>query len=387
MNIDGVGANTCTNVAASTEQQATGEVGKENPIVAIEGGGDSACTNVSEETMDESLHPSASTQISGENVSNLSPAISKQSIFTIVLDLNGLLFMRRQQPSTIHESLEYSANKHIVLRPGCIAFLKAILGRFNVGIWSTASSHNILQMLRVLQNKTGEALHFFAIWTQDTCYVSTNPKFFRPDNPDVQAMFKPLAKIAVGYECDPRRTVLIDDSPYKGCVSPANNCIFPSKFDDEKMDDNVLLGELLPYLLQLDENEDLRAFIESNRYGQPPIPIDEYKNAREHFNILNEKWSSNTSINTIRLPIAEQLRDICELHKESASSRTDKRKEEIKRTMESEDMSVESMKAPKLILLARKLGCSTPNLKGPQAKAFINRTLNEFGLLKIAKKR
>ena len=106
MNIDEVGANTCTNVAASTEQQATDEVGKENPIMTIEGGGDTARTNVSEETMDKSLHPSASTQISGENVSNLSAPISKQSIFTIVLDLNGLLLMRRQQPSTIHESLQ-----------------------------------------------------------------------------------------------------------------------------------------------------------------------------------------------------------------------------------------------------------------------------------------
>ena len=169
------------------------------------------------------------------------------------------------------------------------------------------------------------------MWTQDTCYVSTNPKLFRLDNPDVQAMFKPLVKIAVMYECDPRRTVLIDDSPYKGCVSPANNCIFPSEFDDEKMEDNVLLGKLLPYLLQLDENEDVCAFIESNRYGQPPIPNDtEYKNSREHFNILNEKWSSNTSINTTRIPIAEQLRDICELHEESASSRTNRRKKRSK---------------------------------------------------------
>ena len=55
--------------------------------------------------------------------------------------------------------------------------------------------------------------------------------------------------------------------------------------------------------------------------------------------------------------------------------------------MGSEDMSVESMKAPQLILLARNLGCSTPTLKHLQAKAFINKTLNEFCLLKMAKKR
>ncbi|MCO5578083.1 hypothetical protein L7F22_031921, partial [Adiantum nelumboides] len=85
------------------------------------------------------------------------------------------------------------------------------------------------------------------------------------DNPNVQAMFKALAKMSFGFECDPRRTILIDDSSYKGCVSPANNCIFPMMFDEKKKMDNVLMGELLPYLLKLDEARDVRTAIEYER--------------------------------------------------------------------------------------------------------------------------
>ena len=91
-------------------------------------------------------------------------------------------------------------------------------------------------------------------------------KLVRPDNPSIQAMFKPLSKISTCFDCDARRTILIDDSPYKGCASPDNNCIYPTKFDEEKLVDNVLIHELLPYLLQLDESNDVHEVIGSNRY-------------------------------------------------------------------------------------------------------------------------
>ena len=63
------------------------------------------------------------------------------------------------------------------------------------------------------------------------------------------------------FECDARRTILIDDSPYKACISPPSNCIFPPTFNIQDRDDNVLLRELLPYLQQLNELNDLRWMI------------------------------------------------------------------------------------------------------------------------------
>ena len=62
--------------------------------------------------------------------------------------------------------------------------------------------------------------------------------------------------------------VLVDDSPYKGCSSPDNNCIFPTKFDEKNMVDNILMDEFLPYLLQ---SKDVRKVIGSHRYEQLPI--------------------------------------------------------------------------------------------------------------------
>lgn len=51
--------------------------------------------------------------------------------------------------------------------------------------------------------------------------------------------------------------------------------------------------------------------------------------------------------------------------------------------MKKEGRSIDSMKAPQLIYLARKLGCNTGILKSLTTKAFIKRVLNEYNLLKM----
>ena len=104
---------------------------------------------------------------SGDTTSSVSPTISRKLVLTIVLDLNGLLLKCCQQkPSTIYESIQMDSKRYIVLRPGCIQFLKILLGSFNVGIWSTATESNVHQILRVLQDRAGEILPFFVVWSQ-----------------------------------------------------------------------------------------------------------------------------------------------------------------------------------------------------------------------------
>ena len=106
--------------------------------------------------------------------------------------------------------------------------------------------------------------------------------------------------------------ILIDDSPYKGCASPHNNCIFPTNFDEKSMVDNILMDELLPYLLRLDESEDVRMVISSHRYGQPPISNEsEFKVVVDFLKERNLTWSQKT-INTDRLPLAEQIQKLVE---------------------------------------------------------------------------
>ena len=188
--------------------------------------------------------------------------------------------------------------------------------------------------------------------------------------PTLQAVFKPLSKIAACFDCDAHRTVLIDDSPYKGCTSPDNNCIYPAKFDEEKMVDNILIDELLPYILQLDEREDVREIISSNRYGQPPISnTNEYRGEAAFWKERNLYWSRKTFY-TDRLPLVEKIQKF-------VSGR-----EEIKNIMAEVPASFSSMKGPQMISLARKLGSTTAQLKGANARAFINKVLNEYNLLK-----
>ena len=240
--------------------------------------------------------------------SSASPATSRKSVLTIVLDLNGLLLKRCQhKPSSIFESIQMDSKRHIILRPGCIQFLKILLEKFNVGIWSTAIESNVLQMLKTLQDTAGEILLFFVVWSQGACENAKSGKIASPDNPTLEALFKPLSKIAACFDCDARRTILIDDSPYKGCTSPDHNCIYPAKFDEEKMVDNILIDELLPYILQLDEREDVREFISSNRYGQSLVSNTfEYRGEVAFWKERNLYWSRKTFY-TDRLPLAEQI--------------------------------------------------------------------------------
>ena len=106
-------------------------------------------------------------QRAGDSASSSRPIILKKSILTIVLDLNGLLLRRCQNPSYLHESLQYGSKSHVVLRPGCLQFLQILLERFNVGIWSTATEDNVLKILSILQDKVREVLPFFAVWSQE----------------------------------------------------------------------------------------------------------------------------------------------------------------------------------------------------------------------------
>ena len=318
-----------------------------------------------------------------------SSAEVEKSMLTIVLDLNGLLLKRSPSPSLHHKSVQLDSKRYIILRPGCIQFLKTVLERFNVAIWSTATRNNVLQILRALEDLAEDVLSFFAIWFQEGCYTAQNQKLFQPDKPNVEASFKPLAKIAMGFECDPKRTVLIDDSPYKGCISPASNCIFPPEFDGEKIIDSMLLGELLPYLLLLDETRDVREFIASNRFGKPAITNDsEYKEIIEYWKAKNDAWSVKV-IFTRRIPPVKYDRgeqDKVDQTKDR-SHRNETRRAEIKEILQKQGTPVESMKPAQLISLARQLGCSTKaTLKATTAKAYINKLKAEHNLLRLDKR-
>ncbi|MCO5587865.1 hypothetical protein L7F22_041817 [Adiantum nelumboides] len=100
--------------------------------------------------------------------------------------------------------------------------------------------------------------------------ASEESRITRPNNLGVEAFFKSLAIASTKFGIDLKRLLLIDDAPLKGCINLALNFIFPPSFNIDK-EDNILLGELLPYTKALHHVNDIRIIAGSSLYGQAPI--------------------------------------------------------------------------------------------------------------------
>ncbi|MCO5569944.1 hypothetical protein L7F22_023658 [Adiantum nelumboides] len=190
-------------------------------------------------------------------------------MLTIILSLSGLLLRRCWQKSKKMKSLKFE-HEYIVLRVGCIEFLKSLPSISNVGIWSAANDTQVLQIIKILEKEAGEQFPFFMIWGQSQCQQCVESRITRPDNLEVEVFFKPLAIASAKFGIDLKRLLLIDDAPLKGCINPALNCIFPPSFNIDE-EDNILLEELLPYTKALHHVNDIRIITRSSLYGQAPI--------------------------------------------------------------------------------------------------------------------
>ena len=122
-----------------------------------------------------------------------------------------------------------------------------------------------MKIIKILEREAKEEFPFFMIWGLIQCQPCAQTRITHPDNLGVEALFKPLAIASTKFGIYAKNLLLIDDSPLKGCVNLASNCIFPPSFNvDEK--DNVLLGELLPYIKSLHHANDIRIVIRSSLY-------------------------------------------------------------------------------------------------------------------------
>ena len=189
-----------------------------------------------------------------------------------MLDLNGVLLTKEDKQNSNSSCLHVQHDGYkLVIQPGCFQFLEDLCKHFYVGIWSTMLHKNVCSHVDAIQQHSKRAYPFFMVWGQEDCYIHGLRKVYRPDKPLVEAMFKPLLRVWNQCKsiCNKRNTLLIDDSPFKGCINPPNNCIYPPSFQGQL--DNMLCDELLPYLLKLNTIDDIRSFICLNRLGQDPI--------------------------------------------------------------------------------------------------------------------
>lgn len=208
---------------------------------------------------------------------------------SLILDLNGVLLSKVERGNfdTNRDTIDIGRST-IALRPGCFEFLDKLCQYFHVGIWSTMLHRNVCAYLNALENKARKRYNFFMVWGQEVCYIHNLRRVYRPDKPYVEAMFKPLLRVWYQHKdvCNVKNTLLIDDSPFKGCINPKDNCLYPLSYQGES--DAFLCNELLPYLIALNNTDDIRTIISFNRLGQPPIT--EQHGLFSQFDDIIEEW-------------------------------------------------------------------------------------------------
>ncbi|MCO5588735.1 hypothetical protein L7F22_042694 [Adiantum nelumboides] len=291
---------------------------------------------------------------------------------TIILSLCGLLLRRCWQKSKKMKSLKFE-HEYIVLRSGCIEFLKSLLSISNVGIWSAANDTQVMQIIKILEKEAGEQFPFFMIWGQSQCHQCVESRITRPDNPGVEAFFKPLAIASTKFGIDLKRLLLIDDAPLKGCINPALNCIFPPSFNIDE-EDNILLRELLPYTKALHHVNDIRIIIGSSLYGQAPIV--QGHDLYNHVQKVVIEWEERNLVclqktySTSRLPEAPRVLDDENGASSSTTGMSTRSRDKKRLTLDREKMrilknikSISSLKGVELIMLAQKLGYKEPVIK------------------------
>ena len=155
--------------------------------------------------------------------------------YTVVLDLNG--FLRHRSFDKGHIS---------IARPDCGNFLKALLNKANVVIWSCAIRKNVDSMLEVVVGSSGVDLSNVVVMSQSDVTMSTYPR--GGEKAGKKYMLKELKKVQSGLEhVDLAMTLLIDDSLEENLLNNEFSAIHPLSWTGD-LTDKFLMTTLLPWL-------------------------------------------------------------------------------------------------------------------------------------------
>ncbi|MCO5596613.1 hypothetical protein L7F22_050680 [Adiantum nelumboides] len=226
------------------------------------------------------------------------------------------------------------------------------------------------------------------IWGQSQCQQCVESRITRPDNPGVEEFFNPLAIASTKVGIDLKRLLLIDDAPLKGCINPALNCIFPPSFNIDE-EDNILLGELLPYTKALHHVNDIRIITGSSLYGQAPIV--QGHDLYNHVQKVVIEWEEcnlvclQKTYSTSRLPEAPRVLDDENGASSSTTGMSTRSQDKKRLTLDREKLrilknikSISSLKGVELIMLAQKLGYKEPVIKAHEAKNYIKQLKRQY---------
>ena len=178
--------------------------------------------------------------------------------FLIILDLNGVLLDRVRGSTGAKPDFVVNGTK-CYLRPGVHKFLKWLHHRFDVAVWSSTMPHNTIPLVKKIWGKRTNNLRF--IFTQNQCtydgMMGEKPIFLKEIN-YLWTMFP---------WCDPKNTLLIDDSEYKVVNNPKHTSIHPEAYD-HSIHTNINVT-IRPYLEKLLKSElCVREFVSQNSLSE-----------------------------------------------------------------------------------------------------------------------
>ncbi|KAI4326575.1 hypothetical protein MLD38_031875 [Melastoma candidum] len=195
----------------------------------------------------------------------------------LILDVNGILVDIVPGVKGKYKPDFVLSRKPVFKRPFVNDFLQFCFENFSVGFWSSRIRKNLNQIVNFLLGGMKRKLLF--CWDQSHC---TKTGFQTVENHDKPLVLKELRKLWEKLDTNlpwskgdynESNTLLLDDSPYKALLNPANTGIFPYPYQYKNVEDNSLGpgGDLRLYLERLAKADDVQSFVRDNPFGQKAI--------------------------------------------------------------------------------------------------------------------
>jgi len=220
---------------------------------------------------------------------NKSLIINDNNRKLIILDLNGFL-IHRIDDANITECPSYTKIPNsrfwVKLRPYAKEFLRWCFDNFEVVIWSTVKSENILPLINILLGDDSSLLA--GLYCNDHC---TRTGIFPFKKKNKEMLLKDLSIVWKDFngKYGEHNTLLIDDSTYKTYLNPKNTAIFPPEYNGDDSIDTLMLsvnpvGPLVKCLQEILLVSDIREYVSSFSLWSSEISI-------EYTEMLNKAFS------------------------------------------------------------------------------------------------
>ncbi|KAF9616925.1 hypothetical protein IFM89_032995 [Coptis chinensis] len=169
-------------------------------------------------------------------------------------------------------------NRSVFTRPFCKDFLKFCFEKFDVGIWSSRMSHNMVGVVDTILGDLKKQLLFS--WDQsyctDTGLTPSQIGLMTPNNTTKPLFLMELKKIWNKYEeYNESNTLLLDDTPYKSLLNPPHTAIFPEPYIYQLQNDCALAprSAIRLYLEGVAMAENVPNYVGQHPFGRTPMTL------------------------------------------------------------------------------------------------------------------